>query len=417
MIRYATAPRYINLSAHFTALVMIMAEFVAWLFAFPVILALAIFSVETLAGLWPGRTLSTTGPQPETVILMPAHNEAETIAAIIVRLRELLSDHVSLLVVADNCTDATADIVRSLGHVVIERHDDRHRGKGFALAFGRDFLKQAPPQAVIILDADCETDAPSIRMLAVHALANNSAVQARYILTADLAVSPMVQISNFAFWLKNVVRQRGEKRLGGPAILGGTGMAFPWPMFVDLPLATPNIVEDLALGIYLTEQGRAPVYLDEAMVVSRAANEKSTLTQRMRWEHGFVAMARQFAFSALWNGLSTGNRKLFQLGLHLIVPPLALLFVVAITMLFLLALCYFLTGSTGALAGLTLTILMAGGAVILAWATGGRKWLGFAALLRVPLYMVWKIPLFLGLAKKAAPEWKRTERSDEGGRP
>ena len=226
-----------------------MIALLSWAVAAPPILALAIFLAETLLGTVRLKPRSLSGKHPTTTILMPAHNEALIIEETIERLVPLLSENVRLLVVADNCSDATAQLVRQAGQDVIERTDPARRGKGYALAFGRDHLKLDPPECVIVFDADCQTDAESIAALAKVCVAEDVVVQARYILEPDLSVSPKVQISNFAFWVKNVVRQRGAHRLGGAAILVGTGMAFPWHIFANAPLATANIVEDLALGI------------------------------------------------------------------------------------------------------------------------------------------------------------------------
>ena len=66
---------------------------------------------------------------------------------------------------ADNCTDATADIARSVGVEVIERIEPDRRGKGFALDFAREHLERAPPQVVIVIDADCATDSESLARL------------------------------------------------------------------------------------------------------------------------------------------------------------------------------------------------------------------------------------------------------------
>src|SRR5437762_2498433 len=71
------------------------------------------------------------------------------------RLLEPAGDRV--LVVADNCTDATAAVAREHGVDVVDRFDETRRGKGFALDFGLralDEISSAPP-IVVMLDADC----------------------------------------------------------------------------------------------------------------------------------------------------------------------------------------------------------------------------------------------------------------------
>lgn len=392
-----------------------MIALLSWLIAAPAILALSIFLAETLFGIARLNIRSFSGEHPPTTILIPAHNEALIIEETIDRLRPLLSADVRLLVVADNCSDTTAQLVRKAGQAVVERTDSERRGKGFALAFGRSHLEVDPPECVIVFDADCQTDAASIAALAKFCVTGKQVAQARYIFEPDLSVSAKVQISNFAFWVKNVVRQRGAHRLGGAAILVGTGMAFPWRIFRSAPLATANIVEDLALGIYLTQNGSAPTFLEQASVVSSAAGETATLEQRARWEHGFLAMAKSHGLCAIASSLRTRNRKSFLLGLHLLVPPLAFLLLFAVASLAILAVLMWVTGHGLAFATLAFVVAAATGSIFLNWLVEGRQWLSFAAMLRLPLYLIWKLPVYRRFARGETAEWTRTERSGIDG--
>lgn len=382
----------------------------AWIIALPLILPLIVFSFETFFGLADQKRCEYDGDAPDTVLLMPAHNEGSTIGDVLEKLKNILSSRVRLLVVADNCTDDTTRIVRSFGYDVIERHDTSAKGKGHALAFGRDFLRQDPPECVIIFDADCETDSISIRDLSLHSLELGLPVQARYVMRADRKASPIVQISNFAFWLKNAVRQRGTDRMGGAALLTGTGMAFPWKLFETLPLATSNIVEDLALGIYLTESGNAPAYLDQALVSSAAAGQQATLSQRTRWEHGFLTMAREYGLKALWQGLTGSNRKLFQLGLHLTVAPITLLFTLSATVVVLTGASGLFSGAFGPFLSISVMLFVATALVFSAWVSGGKNWLAGQVFWKLPFYILWKIPVYLKLVKGETPNWVRTDR-------
>ena len=391
-----------------------MIALLAWLVALPPLIALSIFILETFFGLARLRETPPPPGQPATVILMPAHNEAATIGSTLDRLRPALTQNIRLLVVADNCTDETAKIVRSLGHAVVERHDPENRGKGFALAFGRDHLLADRPECVVILDADCEIDAESLSTLTRTCVARQVTVQSRNILGEAPRAPAKVQMSSFAFWIKSVVRQRGEMRLGGPALVTGTGTAYPWALFQTLPLATSNIVEDLAIGIHLTRNRQAPVYLDSASVRSAAADEAATLSQRTRWEHGFLETARTFAFGAIRDGILSRNRKLAQLGLHLIVPPLTLLLLASLAVLAAIGILAWLASDWSAFIALAAAILLAASAILLNWAVEGRRWLSARAMLQLPLYMVWKLPVYLGFLRGRTIGWVRTERTDEG---
>jgi hypothetical protein len=43
----------------------------------------------------------------------------------------------------------------------------------------------------------------------------------------------------------------------------------------------------------------------------------------------------------------------------------------------------------------------------------GRAQIGAATLLRVPLYLLWKIPIYLRLMRGGETRWVRTERDGE----
>ena len=385
----------------------------SWIFVIPFIIALSVFSIETILGVSSQGKVDIEIGQPKTIILMPAHNEETNIATTLKNLQPILSDMVRVLVVADNCDDNTAARVREMGLDVIERQAPTQRGKGFALAYGQDHLRSNPPECVIILDADCTTDCKSISDLAKFSLQSGSPVQAQYLFYSDSPQGPMVQISNFAFWIKNAVRQRGVSRMGGPAILGGTGMAFPWSLFETLPLATSSIVEDLTLGIYLTKKGRPPVYLDQALVLSKAADEKETINQRSRWEIGYLSMAREFGLTSLGTGIYSLDRNLLQLGLHLIVPPLALLLGITLLIIPLTIPLAIMANNVGPLALLVVALMTAVVCIFIAWIFGGHHYLNGRTFVRLPLYLIWKIPIYLKFVKGEVPEWERTKRANE----
>jgi cellulose synthase/poly-beta-1,6-N-acetylglucosamine synthase-like glycosyltransferase len=369
-------------------------------------LPLVILTVETVAGLAGQRQHRVRAAMPRTTVLVPAHDEAGGIAAVIVAIKAHCSD---ILVVADNCTDATAANARAAGARVVERTDLAKRGKGYALAFGREALAADAPEVVIIMDADCTPQGDALPALARIAAHTGRVVQGRYELETRADDPPMTRISNFAFAVKNVIRQRGLMRIAGTCVLTGTGMAFPWDSFRDAPLATADSVEDLAIGLALVRLGQSPTYADEARVSSQPASGKAALTQRTRWEHGFVATASKVAPPMIGRGIAGLDWRLIWLGLHLLVPPLALAFAVALLALAIISGLGWFSSFMPALA-LTVVILMATVAILGGWLVVGRTILPFAVLLRVPLYMLWKLPIYLKLARGADRRWIRTER-------
>ena len=292
-----------------------------------------------------------------------------------------------------------------MGVQVVERDDPKLRGKGHALAFAVDRLAAAPPDILVVLDADCTIDGPSLLALVESAAASGSPSQAINLLRPDRDASPLVQLSTFAFMLKNLIRQRGLQRLAGRVHLTGTGMAMPFRLFRASAQVRSSIVEDLALGLELAEQGHAPQLIEDAFVWSGGSSEQGTLIQRRRWEGGFLATATRYGPRTILKGSILA-------GLDLLVPPLALF---AALNLLVLAVAAVLTLASNAawwpIVVHALLLALAGIAVFTAWLREGRRFVSLGVLARVPLYILWKLPMYLGLARRGAPgEWLRTGR-------
>lgn len=385
----------------------------AWVLALAMALPLAVLATELLAGLWPARSRAVAAADCPSAVLIPAHDEAGGIGGTLAALREVAPQGTRILVVADNCSDETAQVARASGAEVVERHDPSRRGKGFALAHGRDYLAaNEPPAVVIVLDADCRLETGSIAALCRDAMARDVPVQAINLISADPGAAPMVQISSFAMVVKNLFRSRGMQRLGGAALLTGTGMAFPWPLFARAELATGSIVEDLSLGIEMTRAGHAPYLVGDAHVRSAPAAMGDALQQRQRWEHGFLDTLRRRAFPILAGGLKCGSLQETLLGLHLLVPPLALLLALAGAALLVLAALAAFGANTAPLMVLGGLVLLVLALVTIAWISGGRPFLSGTALLRAPLYVLWKLPIYAGFLRKPQDAWTRTPRQN-----
>lgn len=372
----------------------------------------AVFIVELLAGL-PRFRLSAALPREavRTVLVMPAHDEAAILDGTLEAILPSLAGWATLLLVADNCHDDTAAIARRHGAVVIERTSATERGKGFALAFAQAHLRGNPPEAVIVLDADCASDAASLRALAQTAVRTGRPCQAINLIRPDLTAAPMVQLSSFAFMIKNLVRQRGLMRLGGRVHLTGTGMAFPWPLFDSAPLASGNIVEDVELGHALDRAGHPPLLVDAATVWSDPASAAGTLVQRKRWEGGFLALARKQAPAALRTALVRRDPRALAAALDLCVPPLTLLALVDAAVLVVAVVLTWLSGAAWWPVLFHLAVCAAALlCIIVAWGREGRAFIRLGALLRIPLYILWKIPLYLGLVRGSPSEWLRAGR-------
>jgi len=380
------------------------------LVAAPAVLVTAFFAVELLAGLRPIALLGETSEGVGAMVVVPAHDEEKVIARTVADLKRE-GGNLRVLVVADNCVDGTAAAALSADAEVVIRNDPEHRGKGFALAAAREHLHRDPPDVVIIVDADCRINGRSLLALAHSAAATGRPCQAINLLAPDLSAPPMVQISTFAFLIKNLFRQRALQRLAGRAHLTGTGMALPWPIFAGADLGGSRIVEDLALGLELADRAAPPLLVEAATVWSPPASQSGTLVQRRRWEGGFLATALKTAPRALGRSLGRGDIRGVVAALDLCIPPLALLFTLN-AVLFLAGVAAVASGAALWPIAVQMAVgLIASAALVLAWRREGRPFASGKTLLRLPLYVLWKLPMYVGLARRGAPtEWLRTGR-------
>ena len=355
-----------------------------------------------------------SGPRPRVAILIPAHNEESGLTATLSSLQPQLGAADRILVVADNCSDRTAEVARRAGAEVVERSHAVLRGKGYALDFGVEALADAPPDVVIIVDADCIVGEGAVARLAGLAAQHRRPVQALYLMHTPAGSGPLKKIAEFAWIVKNKVRPLGWFRLDWPCQLMGTGMAFPWPTIRAARLATGHIVEDMKLGMDLALAGSAPMFCPHALVHSYfPTSTEGTQSQRTRWEHGHLSMITSTAPATLFAGIRRASPSLFAFGLDLCVPPLALLVLLVCGLTGLSGLLALAGGpvaplALGVLAG---TALVA--AILMSWWRHGRAVLNGKELALAAWYVVAKIPLYFRFLFQRQVTWVRSKRDTE----
>jgi cellulose synthase/poly-beta-1,6-N-acetylglucosamine synthase-like glycosyltransferase len=344
-------------------------------------------------------------------ILIPAHNEEAVIAGTLASVNREMGASGRILVVADNCADGTAALARAAGAEVIERTDDKRRGKGYALDFGIRHLQQAPPDALVIIDADCQVGPGSIRKLVQLCNAAKSPVQALYLMRAPEGAGLKIRIAEFAWLVKNQVRPTGFLRLGLPCQLMGAGMAFVWSDIQQINLASGHLVEDLKLGLDLCRTGKPPLLCLDALMTSEfPISNEGQKTQRTRWEHGHLGMIFADSPKLIVDSVADRNLPLLALTLDLIVPPLALHTMLTSITVFASLILYLayevrppLLAST---AGLVMIIL----AIFISWNRYGRDVISLKDLAFAPVYAAAKVPLYLQFLIHRQVEWVRSNR-------
>ncbi|MBN1396294.1 MAG: glycosyltransferase [Pirellulales bacterium] len=384
--------------------------------ALAAMLPIAAFCVESLAALRPGdkrpRELDCcSSRRPRTAVLIPAHDEQLVIERTLRSIIPSLRPNDRLLVVADNCTDRTAELARRAGAEVVERNDPLRRGKGYALQFAFHCLTADPPDVAVVIDADTLPEPAALEIVSRRAFRTGRPVQARNLTDLRRAKGPIEAVSIFANRLTNLVRPLGLTRLGAPCRLTGTGMAFPWAILEESRPAGGNLVEDMQLGIDMALRGHVPLYCPEAGVSSEMPDSRRAFaSQRTRWEQGHLRTALRESPRLFYAALRNRSWPLMAMAVDLCIPPLTLL-----TMLWsVLALASCAAWRYGA-SWLPTALLAAGGvafvfALAAAWAGFCRRQVPLKALAAAPLYMLRKAPIYVRLLYRRQNVWVRTER-------
>lgn len=92
-------------------------------------------------------------------VLIAARNEEAVIGNLIDSLKQQSypAERIAIYVVADNCTDRTADVAHAHGAKVVRRYDHNRIGKGFALHYLLRRIHK-PYDAYLVFDADNVVD-------------------------------------------------------------------------------------------------------------------------------------------------------------------------------------------------------------------------------------------------------------------
>jgi 1,2-diacylglycerol 3-beta-glucosyltransferase len=378
----------------------------------------AYLAVVTAAGLRQPARIPQAPASRSVVVLVPAHDEEGHVEETVQSL--LATDYDPALrrvvVVADNCSDATADRARRAGAEVWERINPGRRGKGAALAWAVGRLTDEPGwETVVVVDADTRVDPGLLRALNDRMAAGAEVVQSeqRVANPADTVVSRLAEAS---FAVQSVLRQRGRAALGAAAKLQGNGMAFSRAVIERHEWTSDALTEDIDAWLTLLRRGVRPRFEPRARVAGLMPTTLAAArVQRARWEAGRLQLVRRHLSGGLREAAARRDLVLLEAVVsELVFPPLAILAAAIGAAGIARALATGRPGSAPAQAGVLATHALAG--LVVSRASPKT----YAALALAPAVVAWKVALKLELALGRGPTgWSRTPRpkNDPRARP
>ncbi len=263
-------------------------------------------------------------------VLISARNESAVIGELIDSLNQQTfpREQFEIFIVADNCTDNTAELCRSRGAIVYERFDKTQIGKGYALNFlYKKIVEQFGADAFdafVVLDAD--------NILAPQYLAEmNKTFSAGYEVCTSLRNSKNYGdnwiSAGYALWFLRESEYLNHARmlLNTSCAVSGTGFLFSskviqeaegWNFFL--------LTEDIEFSVYNILKGRKIGYAKDAELYDeQPVTFAQSWRQRLRWAKGYFQVWGKFGMGLLKNIFSSKFSSCYDMTMT-IMPALIL---------------------------------------------------------------------------------------------
>ncbi len=244
-------------------------------------------------------------------IIIAARNESAVIGNLLESINRQHYDmsRVRIFVVADNCTDngLTAEICRSHGATVYERHDPTRARKGYALEYlfeqiDRDFGIDAF-EGYVFFDADNLLH-PDFLAELNKAFDTGTDVAVGYRNSKNFARNAISASYGLHFMRSSLTMHRPRARLGLPTHIAGTGYVIRAEHLLGGWHYT-SLTEDTQFTLSRVADGKHIEFCETAEFFDEQPYQlRVSFRQRLRWEKG-----RLFCFFRTAGGLLRGIFK------------------------------------------------------------------------------------------------------------
>lgn len=230
--------------------------------------------------------------QHSYAFFIAAHNEEAVIANLVKSIKEqdYPSELIDIFVVADACTDNTAQAARDAGAIVYERNDLSRKGKSWVMDYGFDrILKEYPGkhEAFFIFDADnllsrdyvsVMNDAFDQGYLALTSYRNSKNFGSSWISAA------------YATWFMREARYLNNARMicGTSCAVSGSGYLVSAKIIQGMHgWDFHTLTEDIQFATFCAIHGVRIGYAPAEFYDEQPVTLKASIKQRMRWTKGF----------------------------------------------------------------------------------------------------------------------------------
>lgn len=237
------------------------------------------------------------------VVLIPAHDEEDCVAEAVVSVRNQTRPPDFTVVLADNCSDRTAEVARAAGATTYVTRGNYRKKAGALNQFLRFLLLALEGEdLVLVMDADSFLDREFIES-AVHRMAsgNHGGVGGTFRGRAGGGFVGLLQRNEYARYARDVRRKKGKV-----LCLTGTATLFKVDALRKVAVSRPDgnvydtevLTEDFELTLKLRHLGYDVVSPKECTLSTEVMESWWDLyRQRLRWKRGAVENLIQYGLT------------------------------------------------------------------------------------------------------------------------
>lgn len=246
-----------------------------------------------ICGVFTTRRFSAAKCYHKYAVLIAARNEESVIANLIdsIKNQDYPKDLIDIFVVADNCTDNTADLARKEGVVCYERFDKEHRTKGYALQFLVERIREE--YGIESFDGYFIFDADNLLKSDYISRMNDSFDAGEKIITSYRSTKNFddnwISASYAIHWLRTIRNEHRARSVFRLATrIQGTGFLFANELIKNGWKYT-SLTEDRAFCADAVAMGYRISYNNDAIFYDEQPTDiKIAMRQRIRWAKGHL---------------------------------------------------------------------------------------------------------------------------------